>query len=160
MDALTDGQTLGIVIVGALLAVGLVIAIITLIVRKRGLKRPARAAETVSHDAAFERTPPPPPPPSDPFETPAPAMLAAFEERAEMSGFGAVALVFMIFANVVGMLLVFGGKTFVEANVFGQLANMLDRTNGLLVLLAINQILMLGVLLGRTRTFIMKKVPG
>lgn len=146
-----DDQTVAMVIVGLIFAAALAIAMFVVFARRKPQRRPPRVSE-LPVDVAD--------PAPAPFETPpSPVTLTTFEERSEISGLGGMSIVAMVIVDLAGLFVIFGGRTYVEANVFGQLANMLDRTNGLLVVLAINQILAIGILLGRTRTLVMKN-PG
>ena len=67
----------------------------------------------------------------------------------EQSGWPALILIIMVVINAFGLFMIFGDKTYAEANVMGQLANILSRTNGLLLLMLANQMVFGGALLFR-----------
>lgn len=100
----------------------------------------------------------PQPPPDRPSEPAEATSVMQFVETADMSSGGAVAIFLIVILNAVGAIILFGsGKTYLETSVFGQLANIIDRTNGLLILLIINQLLGVAVLAGRRRTFTLRR---
>lgn len=83
-----------------------------------------------------------------------------FEERARLNMIGVFALTGLAVVNVIGLIAVFSTKPFIEETVFAQLANVMSRTNGLLVLIVLNQVLGLGVLLGWDRSYVAKANPS
>src|SRR4051812_26917909 len=153
MNNLTESEMIG-------LGIALAVAVATVLILIYSFRRPRE--HRVARSKPAPAPPPPPAPEPQPFtpnatdEPPRPTMLAAFEERSEISSGGGFSLVTMVLIDLVGLFVIFGNRAYVEASVFGQLANIVDRTNGLLILVLINQVLMCGVLLGRSRTFIMK----
>lgn len=136
MDALLIAYVAGALIAGIL---------VWMFVRSRQTQRVAPAIPTPAPWVEAEQPPAAAPP-------------MRFIESVELSAGGGVSIVLLISINLIGAFALFSpNKTYVESTVFAQLANIFDRTNGLLMLLIINVILVAGFLVGRRRTFTLQK---